>query len=312
MTAKKFIDFIITQKCTYRCEYCSQTKKLQTEYNEATNETIDNFLLFLNTIDKDFEITISGGEALLHKSFFKLISEIKSKGFKINLISNLSFNSEKYENIIQTLQNSLNMFDFSMHLDEIDNFEETLIKLEKIINYIQNNNKITVHIPIYKLNTEKERKIAAIKEICNKYNINYDFQHIRILNSYIKYNEAEQKYFKNEKFEKSFAKICYAGFYSAIIYEDGSVYRCYSSRYNKLNYLGNINDKNFKLNNSPLVCTNKQCTCPKPKQYKQITDKTNYIQAMTMSIYNLIFLPSLIFKNRKRVLEKIRQKISYF
>ena len=60
---KKFIDFIITQKCTYKCPYCSQSKEQDLKNNEASQETINSFFKLLNTLDKDFEITITGGEA---------------------------------------------------------------------------------------------------------------------------------------------------------------------------------------------------------------------------------------------------------
>ena len=123
---KKFIDFIITQKCTYRCPYCIQSKSEQNEYNEASKETINNFLKFLDKIGKDFEITITGGEAILHKEFFNLIKNIKEKGFKINLITNLSFEINTYRKIFDILENSLNHFDISFHLDQINNHLEQL------------------------------------------------------------------------------------------------------------------------------------------------------------------------------------------
>ena len=39
---KKFIDFIITQKCSYTCEYCSQSKKENKEQQDANKKTIDS------------------------------------------------------------------------------------------------------------------------------------------------------------------------------------------------------------------------------------------------------------------------------
>ena len=88
--AKKFIDFIITQKCTYRCKYCSQSKNQQDCHNDANIETINSFYKLLDKIEKDFEITITGGEAILHPDFFEIIKTVKMQGFKINLITNLS------------------------------------------------------------------------------------------------------------------------------------------------------------------------------------------------------------------------------
>lgn len=312
MEAKKFIDFIITQKCTYRCVYCSQSKPEQQEYKEADSKTIDNFLKFLDSIEKDFEITISGGEAILHQAFFGLAEKIKNKGFKINLITNFSFDIETYKKIFNLLDVNLNQFDISFHLDEISNFDLALDKLHKLIKFKSNETKFVFNVPIFNLDNEKEEKIKQIVKIAKENDITVNFQHIRILNKYIKYSDKEQKYFKNEKFTKSFAKNCWAGCCSVVIFEDGSVYRCYSSKFNKSNYLGNLNDSGFELNKSLNPCTNQYCTCPKPVAYNQITDDKNYLSAVITSLYNFSYLPILIFKNRKRVLEKIRQKISYF
>ena len=91
--------------------------------------------------------------------------------------------------------------------------------------------------------------------------------------------------------------------------KNGECYRCYSSRFLKSNYLGNINDKNFTLNKAPQPCVQKICTCPKPNNYKQITNETNYAKAYILKAKNLIFLPVLILKKRKIVLQKLNQYI---
>ena len=103
----KFIDFIITQKCTYRCKYCSQSKGQVAICENATSETIQAFYRLLDKIDKDFEITITGGEAMLHPDFFEIIKEVKLRGFKINLITNLSFKIEQYQKVFEILGDSL-------------------------------------------------------------------------------------------------------------------------------------------------------------------------------------------------------------
>lgn len=307
MKAKKFIDFIITQKCTYRCEYCSQSKVQQNNYKEASKETIENFLKFLDKIEKDFEITITGGEAILHKDFYYLIKEVKNKGFNINLITNLSSEIEKYEKIFNIISDSLNRFDVSVHFDELSSFNQFIDKLEKIILIKPKTAKITLNIPIFKLNNKKTEEIKIIEDIAKNNSIKCNFQHIRILNKFIKYKEEEQKYFKNEKVVKSYAKECYAGHYSAVIYEDGSVYRCYSSRFTKTNYLGNINDKGFELNKNTLPCVFKNCTCPKPMLYDQLCNKKNYLKTFAMQAINFTYFPILLIKKIGIIKNKLEQ-----
>ncbi len=306
---EKFIDFIITQKCNQNCAYCSQSKFEQEEKNHATSEVINGFLEFIKTIDRDFEITITGGEAILHPRFFEIVEKLSNLGFKINLISNFSFGLEIYHKIFNITSENLNRLDISLHLDEIKNFEKILEKLEQFLKYKPKYIKTTILIPIFNLTDKKESDIKKITTLAEKYNTNVDFQHVRILNRYIKYNKKEQKYFNKKEQEKTYANYCKAGANSAVIYEDGSVYRCYSSRFFIKNYLGNIKSKNFKLNSKAQVCTQKFCTCPKPKEYNQITKTKNYLTAFLYTFTNICFLPFFMANNHKIIKRKIKQAI---
>ncbi len=304
---KKFIDFIITQKCTYKCAYCSQSKLQTKSKNNADKKTIISFINFLKKLENDWEITITGGEAILHPEFFDIITKIKNLNFKINLITNLSFNIRTYEKIFNILNNKLNRYDISFHLDEIKNFDETIKKFEKFVQTKPKSTKTTVLIPIYKINKIKEEEIKKIIKISKKYNIGYDFQQIRILNKYTKISSKEKKYLKFKKPFNSFSKLCNAGQTSLVIYENGEVYRCYSSRFLKSNSIGNINNKNFKLYKNPKPCTQKYCTCPKPILYNQIKKEKDFINTIKSMIINSVFLPYYIIKNRTILKNKLLQ-----
>lgn len=303
----KFIDFIITQKCTYKCAYCSQSKCQQSVKNDASQETIHAFYRLLDKTDKDFEITITGGEALLHPNFFEIIEQVKLRGFKINLITNLSFKIEQYQKIFDLLDENLNRFDISFHIDEIQSFNSMLEKLEKFIDLKPKHTKTTFYIPLYNINSKKESKIDKVIRLAKKHNIEYRFQKIRFLNQYKKY--YSDKYKSNHEKLKTFSMLCYAGSKSAVIYENGDVYRCYSSRFLKSNYLGNLNDKNFKLNEKNLPCIQKYCTCPKPKLYNQILPQKNYILASFIAMVNLFYLPIKLLKNKNIIKRKLAQLI---
>ena len=306
METKKFIDFIITQKCTYKCAYCSQSKAQTSVLNDADENTINAFLNLLDKIDKDFEITLTGGEALLHPDFFDLAQKVKSKGFKINLITNLSFEIEKYSKIFSLLNSSLNKFDISFHLDEIKDFDKTIDKLRKVLEIKPITTETNFLIPIYNLTDKKQEQIEIIQDIAKNNNVNCDFQHIRFLNKYKKNNKTEQKYIQNKPVN-SYARYCFAGSSSAVIYENGECYRCYSSRFLKSNYLGNIKDRNFSLLSSAKPCVHKICTCPKPYNYNQITDRKSPLKAFILKMYNGIFMPYYILKNSKIIKQKIKQ-----
>lgn len=307
---KKFIDFIITQKCTYNCEYCSQSK-LQTKIkNNADKKTINAFFNLIKKLENDWEITITGGEAILHPDFYEIISEIKKLNFKVNLITNLSFDIKIYEKIFKLLSDNLNRYDISFHLDEIENFNTTIEKLENFIKLKPKNTKTVFLIPIYKLDKIKEEKINTIINIAKKYNINYDFQHIHYFDKYKNLSLSDKNYIKNKKPKKTFSTLCSAGKSSLVIYEDGEAYRCYSSRFLKSNSLGNIKNKNFKLVDKAIPCTLKYCTCPKPRLYGQIQSTKKPISAYLYSIKNIFYLPYMIIKKREIIIAKLKQMIN--
>jgi len=302
----KFIDFIITQKCTYACEYCSQSKGEQKNKNNASCETLNSFLKFLDNLEKNYEITITGGEALLHPEFFNFVSKIKEKGFKINLITNLSFSVDIYKKVFDILDKSLNRFDISIHISQIGDINLFLDKLSEIIKLKNKCTDTVLLIPIYKINNKKVEIIDKITNFADSMNLSYDFQHIHFFEKYAKISSEDKKFISNKPL-KSFANCCYAGCRSAVIYENGEVYRCYSSRFLKTNHLGNINDKNFSLLKTFKPCVHNFCTCPKPKNYNQITDIKAPVSAYFMKMLNMIFLPCYVIKNKDIIKTKLIQ-----
>lgn len=301
----KFIDFIITQKCTYKCAYCSQSKCQQKIKYEANNETIHAFYRLLDKIDKDYEITITGGEAILHPNFYEIIEQVKLRGFKINLITNLSFKIEEYQKIFKLLDESLNKFDISVHVDEIQSFNSMLEKLELFLLTKPKTTKTTIFIPLYNVDAKKESKIDKVIRLAKKQNIEYSFQKIRFLTKYK--NEHNEKYRSTHTKQKTFGRLCHAGFKSAVIYENGDVYRCYSSRFLKTNYLGNLSDRDFALNSIPSACNSCVCTCPKPRNYFQILDEKDEVVAFKNLFLNIAYLPQLMLKNKEIVFRKLKQ-----
>lgn len=305
---KSFIDFIITQACSFKCRYCSQSKAQAKNYYFADDKTLKSFYKLLDKLDKNFEITITGGEAMLHPKFFEIITKVTSEGFKLNLITNGSMPEENYKKVFEIANKNLNNFDISFHLDEIKDFNSYILKIDRILNIIPKCSKTNFYIPIYKLNQSKKEKIEIITNLAKKYFIEIEFQHIRILDKYIRYSKEEQKFFLNEKPPTTRGKLCFSGFKSVVIYENGECYRCYSSRFLKTNRIGNINSKNFRLNSEPLICTKKFCTCPKPKKYGQITD-IKAKGAIIADLKNILMFPYLFLKNKDIVIQKLKQKL---
>lgn len=310
---KKCIDFLITQKCNYKCPYCSQSKGYYKDFEEADDETIEAFLKFITKLPRDFEITISGGEPLTHKKFFYLIEKIKELGFRVSIVSNFSYSIETYKKIKDILGDNLSELFVSLHLSQIKDLYKFLLKAFKF-NYYKKSSKFTVGAVLTNENLEKLK-------FCTKYfkdnNIDFELQHMRIKNSFVEYDKEAQEFIegfpisKIRKNSKTYGKTCLAGMNFLVVYQDGEVYRCYSSRFNKVHSLGNIKN-GVKMYDMPLPCLNKNCTCPKPIINGMVDyNSNNFFKAALLSLYNLIFIPYFGVKNFDILKAKIKQGLKF-
>lgn len=309
------IDFLITQNCNYRCEYCSQSKKfVEGNFEEADDKTINAFLNFLDTLEKPYEITISGGEPLIHKKFFYLIEEIIKKGHKVSVVSNFSYGIEYYKKIKDISGDNLVELLVSLHLKQVKNLDDFLKKAEIFNEYKKSSRFIIASV----LTDENVYKLKKVSKFLKEKNIKFELQHLRIKNSFIEYKKEANDFIKEFPISKikeksnTYGKYCLAGKNFIIIYQNGECYRCYSSRFNRVHSMGNIKDKNFKLYDKILPCLNKNCTCPKPIIYNMIDyNRSNYIKAGFLSLYNGLFIPYYAVKNFKIIKSKIKQLIEF-
>ncbi len=305
------IDFLITQKCNYRCEYCSQSKKFYKNTKAASDETIEAFLNFIKKLDKTFEITVSGGEPLTHPRFFDVITEIKNQNLKLTVISNFSFPIKSYKKIVDIMGENLTELFVSYHGSQVENFEEFKNKAKEFNALKPTNTKFTVASVLSDENVDNLKELSVFLK---ENNINFSLQHMRIKNSYVEYKKEAKEFLAQNalpepgRISNSFGKMCHSGEKFLLIYENGDAYRCYSSRFNKAHSMGNIKNKNFKLFNAPMPCMNLRCTCPKPISYNMLDFKhSNYPKAAALLIKNALYLPSLIIKNADILKAKIEQ-----
>ena len=188
------IDFLITQRCNYRCSYCSQSKKFSKNTKDADDKTIDAFLNFIKTVDKDFEITISGGEPLCHPRFYEVIEEIKNLGLKLTVISNFSFPVENYKKIADIMGENLTELFVSFHDTQVKDFTEFKNKVKEFALYKPQGVKFTVASVLTDENVEK---LEELKPFLDELGVNFALQHMRIKNSYVEYKKPAAEFLAN-------------------------------------------------------------------------------------------------------------------
>ena len=315
MTNKKtfIFDFLITQNCNYRCPYCSQSKKFHKGiFEQASFETINSVLNFIdkNSNKFNFEITVSGGEPLVHPEFFNFLMELKKRNAAVSIVSNFSFEIEKYIKIKDILGENFKELLVSLHLSQVKSLDEFLKKAEIFNSYKGGTNFLAASV----LTDENVSELKKVASFLKEKNIKFELQHLRIKNKFVEYSDIAKEFISNFPISKikeksgTYSKICLAGVNFMIIYQNGECYRCYSSRFNKVHSLGNIKSKNFKLYSKPLPCLNKNCTCPKPILFNMIDYSSKApVKALLLSLYNAFFIPLFIVKNFDSLKEKFIQ-----
>ncbi|MBT3407312.1 radical SAM protein [Candidatus Woesearchaeota archaeon] len=148
---------LISSVCNHKCDFC-----LNIWHNSNINETFETFMSFekiKESIDKlsnanITNITICGGEPLLHPDFNKIIDYIYNKKLNIRLQTNGVFlNKEK----IDFFKNKISEIEISLHgTKEIHNEISHSNSFEKIIknvnDIIKNNILLTTNFVINKNN----------------------------------------------------------------------------------------------------------------------------------------------------------------
>lgn len=260
---KTFIfDFLITQNCNYRCPYCSQSKKFHKGiFEQASGETINSVLNFIdkNLSEFNFEITVSGGEPLIHPEFFNFLAELKKRNVAVSIVSNFSFQIEQYKKIKDILGENFKELLVSLHLSQVKNKDEFLSKAAAFNCFKQNTNFVAASV----LTDENVDELKKVAEFLKENEIKFELQHLRINNKFVEYGDIAREFISKFPISKikeksgTYSKICLAGSNFMIIYQNGECYRCYSSRFNRVHSLGNIKSKNFKLYSKPMPCLNK-------------------------------------------------------
>lgn len=93
LRAGELASFVRLAGCNLRCSYCD------TEYalgkNAGIEMTVDDILCELNKL-RIRNVTITGGEPLIHKNIDELIIKLIENNYKINIETNGSVDIEKY------------------------------------------------------------------------------------------------------------------------------------------------------------------------------------------------------------------------
>ena len=144
------VQFEITGRCNMNCKHCRGTDGIS---HDLDVKTLIETLKFVRTYSPDFkEVTISGGEPLLHPKFFEILAALKRNGVAyLTLTTNGTYLDDSLLNYIDDLQFERVTFSISLdslNVDEHNRFRNCVHAYSDAVNalkrVVRHNNSVFV------------------------------------------------------------------------------------------------------------------------------------------------------------------------
>lgn len=212
------IEFHITEKCNYRCEYCVQGKG-QDDFNyktgHASNEVIEAFFELITALKEPYDIKFIGGEPLIYPRLFETIEKIVQSPHKISFTTNFSSSLDYLKKLVDISGEKLVNITASLHLTQIKDLDEFIDKAIKFNQYKNQNSKFRV------VSVVTEENFETIKYVCKKLNaakIYFRGQNLKENGIFVKYSEEIEFFMKEMRDKIHLDKINKVNLYGTVCY----------------------------------------------------------------------------------------------
>lgn len=283
------VEWEITTKCNYKCDYCCQKLYTKFFWKHSSNEVVEAMFNYFNNLEGQWLIKISGGEPIIHPRFFEIVNNIKQNNHKFSTTTNFSLPLKKLTEIVDTLGDNFLYITASLHLTEIADSNEFIQKAIKF-------NKIkapgTKFIVTSVLVEEYFDKLIEMEKIFSNENVNFELSPLKNTTTYVKYknlninNYIEEKGLRNVdkiRHQNLFGTKCFTGNKFFRVNVNGDVLRCYNFQPGFL--LGNIAKGSFKPFEDAKPCLSTKCSCTVPANRNMIRFGDKFNRASSISSF---------------------------
>lgn len=265
------IEWIITDRCNYQCEYCFQ--RIYASGKHCSDETIEATFRLLPTLEGSWLIKLIGGEPLLHPRLFEMSENIMAHGHGISTSSNFSVSLRRLMEWSDLCGDQLVALTASLHLTQLRSLDDFLTKCADF-----NRSKAAgTHFVVASVLTENNfEQLQQIEQDLEREGVNFCYQVMRSGGRFVEYSAEIEDYIaskippKTQSLRKHqlFGTLCHTGELFFKIEVNGDVYRCFMPQ--ALFAMGNITKGTFERFTKPMPCTAKRCTCVVPANRNMI------------------------------------------
>ena len=248
------VSYLTNTNCNFNCEYCFDKRDKTKLPGSRLHPDLVQFVLDKNKSYDLRSMWFAGGEPFIVPGLTEAISTLTRNGVYCIIGSNLTYG--KFEDFIKQVDMSFIRISASLHYKEL---ERTKLVDRWINNWHLLKNSgirgIAAHSINYPGTTPKE--LEAFKSLYLSKGVEHEV--FPFIGNYggVSYPIKKDVVKGNPK--------CRAGNSHMYIDGNGDIYPCVDYFFCKKDKMGNISEKDFKLNSSTMRCTLGHCGCPPPK-----------------------------------------------
>lgn len=293
------LEWQITTKCNYACDYCCSGTNSMERGEHCTDEVIAAVSRLLSGFSCPWEVKLIGGEPMVHPKIFSIAETIAQSQHSLCLTTNFSLPLASYEKLADTLGEKLKFLGASLHLGQTntDDFIQRAVAFKKL-----KHPKTDFFVTTVLLENDVSLYQKTAEQF-EKHGIRFELQPYKVDGIYQVYRHGElrslsSKLLKNQekiRGKNLFGTLCFAGCLFLFINIRGEANRCYNPQL--LYRLGNLRKEKFKLLATSLPCLSPACTCTVPVNHGMIlfgkhANPLQFAQAFFEGIKRRFFLIS--------------------
>jgi MoaA/NifB/PqqE/SkfB family radical SAM enzyme len=251
--------------CNYRCSYCTQRF---VDDRAQWARDLPRFVEAFCALPGDWEIKLSGGEPFRHPSFLDAVRGLAAGGRRVSVVTNLSARDDELDAFCDATRARPGLISASLHLEYVT-AEAFRDKVRRVAD--RHAGRVVVTCVATRANLPR---LPALRALFADAGLDLRVQPEKEDRDVIDYDDGERAQLValgghngTGAIDPSFeGRPCWAGARYFVVDHRGEAYRCYPSRRQRAERLGNLLEPGFRLRLTAEPCRYRYCNCTVPQQ----------------------------------------------